>query len=374
LAAQYRLLAHYASTPRERTALLDRAARLSGNRALARQDRRARDSFEVTVEQTETDGTLTVLVSVVATRKAGDVRLSVSTTRGTTLTEPEVVTLGDMRRRERRDIRLTFQALASGTAPGEAVVADLELTVGPAIAAAIPIVARQSELHDRQWKRAELDRVVAAMGTAAYPLGTLHELSTAVTLASQLDDQETLRRLHRLVELLEHRPPAFEDDLETTYPSTRSADSRRLTSVIMHSGAAGSLVLSRPSLAQGMALIIPAPTPEQDRGVHARVRCEADVVVPGQRTRVALTVWAGGLIGWLGDPVAVRVLLDSAPAEVHPVSRVTVLTDDQTMVPVDFDVVPEAPGPLPLVFRIYRDADSHLLLEIRAELPIEVAS
>jgi hypothetical protein len=365
LAAQYRLLAHYAATPRERTDLLDRAVRLSGNRALARQDRKARGSFEVTVEQTDTDGTLTVLVSVLATRGARDVRLSVSTTHGTTLAEPDVLALGTMRRQERRDVRLTFQALASGTAPGEAVVADLELTAGPAIAAAIPIVARPSELHDRQWKRAELDRVVVAVERDADPR---RALSTAAMLASQLDDQETLRRLHQLVELLDS-PLAADDVIE---PVSTSVASRPLPSVRMDSRAGRSPVISRPSTTHVTALIAPVPATEQ--GVHARVRCEADVVVPGQRARVALTVWAGGLIGWVGDPVAVRVLLDSAPAEVHPVSRVTVLTDDQTMVPVDFDVVPEAPGPLPLVFRIYRDADSHLLLEIRAELPVEVAS
>jgi hypothetical protein len=106
--------------------------------------------------------------------------------------------------------------------------------------------------------------------------------------------------------------------------------------------------------------------------VRARVRCDADTVVPGQRTRVAVTVWAGEPVVRLDDPVALRVMLDAAPAEVHPVSRVTVLTDDRMMVPVDFEVVPEAAGPLPLVFRIYREADSHLLLEVRADLPVEV--
>jgi thioredoxin-like negative regulator of GroEL len=78
LATLYGLLAHYGPTPQ--------ALRQS------RQDRKARGLFEVAVERTQTDDTLAVSVSVLAIRRARNVRLDVWTTRGTVLTEaiPEV--------------------------------------------------------------------------------------------------------------------------------------------------------------------------------------------------------------------------------------------------------------------------------------------
>lgn len=311
--------------------------------------------FTVAVDRTQTGDTLTVTVAVTANRRARDVRFAVWTTRGTTPRQPESGALGDLRRRDQRSIQLTFQTRAAGTPPGEAVVADVELSVGAEVVAAVPIVGNRTALPAPQPSRDDLEHVVAAMDVVDRR-STLEELRTAVTLASRLDDHEALVRLQQLADLV-----------DTGWHGTPSTPARSTQVRAMLLAPSERTIV--PTLASGTALLERPPV-TSGRGVQARVRCDADVVVPGQRARIALTVWAGEPAP-LDDPVRLRVVLDSAPAEVHPVSRVTVLTDDRGMTPVDFDVVPEEPGPLPLVFRIYRDADSHLLLEVRAELPVE---
>jgi tRNA A-37 threonylcarbamoyl transferase component Bud32 len=267
------------------------------------------------VDRVQTGDTLTVTVWVTANRRVKDVRYTVWTTRGTRLLAAgETGVVGDLRRGDRHPIHLTLQTRAEGTPPGEAVVADIEVSVGGSVAVAAPIVGIRTEPPGPNAD--DTDR-----------RGTFN-IRNAAGMAVNFAGAEQYR------------------EVSAVHSSSVSA------------------ILDRPDVRP----------PSRGEAVLARVRCDADVVVPGQRTRVALAVWAGEQAAPLDEPVALRVVLDSAPADVSPVSRVTVLSDDRTMAPVDFDVVPEEAGPLPLVFRVYRDADSHLLLEVQAELPVEAAS
>lgn len=73
----------------------------------------------------------------------------------------------------------------------------------------------------------------------------------------------------------------------------------------------------------------------------------------------------------LPGPVKLRVLLDAgAGATSWPVTRLVELALDRTTETVAFEVVPTEAGPLPLTFRVYRDTDSELLMEVRAELDV----
>ncbi|MCT2589538.1 serine/threonine protein kinase [Streptomyces sp. N2-109] len=73
----------------------------------------------------------------------------------------------------------------------------------------------------------------------------------------------------------------------------------------------------------------------------------------------------------LPEAVKLRVLLDARGAAVTwPVTRLVELRADRTTEVVDFDVVPAEAGELGLTFRIYRDVDSELLMEVQAELDV----
>ncbi|MGW7533188.1 protein kinase domain-containing protein [Amycolatopsis sp. NPDC054798] len=107
----------------------------------------------------------------------------------------------------------------------------------------------------------------------------------------------------------------------------------------------------------------------------ATVECRSDdPVVAGKAVRVAVSVRRKEPSAAPAGVVRVRVLLDAAPAAAEPMSRIGWITGDRLRDPAEFDVVPAAPGPLRLVFRIYREHDAQLLLEIAAALPVEEPS
>ncbi|WP_134664945.1 MULTISPECIES: serine/threonine-protein kinase [unclassified Amycolatopsis] len=109
--------------------------------------------------------------------------------------------------------------------------------------------------------------------------------------------------------------------------------------------------------------------------LEATVECRSDdPVVVGRAVRVAVSVRRKEPASAPAGVVRVRVLLDAAPGAAQPMSRVGWITGDRLREPAEFDVVPVAPGPLRLAFRIYREHDAQLLLEIAAALPVEVLS
>ncbi|MFE3178914.1 tetratricopeptide repeat protein [Amycolatopsis sp. NPDC059090] len=109
--------------------------------------------------------------------------------------------------------------------------------------------------------------------------------------------------------------------------------------------------------------------------LEATVECQSDgPVLVGQLVGVAVSVRRKEPAPAQSDVVRVRVLLDAAPGMAVPVSRVGWITGDRLREPAAFGVVPAEPGTLRLVFRIYREHDAQLLLEIAAALPVEVPS
>ncbi|MGV9297699.1 tetratricopeptide repeat protein [Amycolatopsis sp. NPDC003676] len=107
----------------------------------------------------------------------------------------------------------------------------------------------------------------------------------------------------------------------------------------------------------------------------ASVECRSeDPVVVGKPVRVAVSVRRKEPAAVPAGVVRVRVLLDAAPGTAEPMSRIGWITGDRLRDPAEFDVMPVAPGTLRLVFRIYREHDAQLLLEIAAALPVEVPS
>ncbi|WP_116199208.1 serine/threonine-protein kinase [Amycolatopsis circi] len=116
--------------------------------------------------------------------------------------------------------------------------------------------------------------------------------------------------------------------------------------------------------------------PEPAPGLlEATVECQSDgPAVVGQLVGVAVSVRRKESTSAQSGVVRVRVLLDAAPGVAVPMSRVGWITGDRLRDPAAFGVVPAEPGPLRLVFRIYREHDAQLLLEIAAELPVEVPS
>lgn len=107
--------------------------------------------------------------------------------------------------------------------------------------------------------------------------------------------------------------------------------------------------------------------------LEAAVWCVPDRPECGQPVHVSCQLQIVGNIGQLPAPVQLRVFLDSLPAAVNPRSRVITLSVDLVTEPIEFEVVAPTPGPLPLVFRIYRDFDDYLLAEITATLPVHVS-
>ncbi|MFD2470213.1 serine/threonine-protein kinase [Amycolatopsis silviterrae] len=115
---------------------------------------------------------------------------------------------------------------------------------------------------------------------------------------------------------------------------------------------------------------VPRPVPGL---LEATVECDSDgPVVVGQPVRVAVSVRRKEPAAVQAGVVRVRVLLDAAPGVAEPMSRVGWITGDRLRDPAEFSVVPRVPGPLRLAFRIYREHDAQLLLEIAAALPVEV--
>lgn len=111
------------------------------------------------------------------------------------------------------------------------------------------------------------------------------------------------------------------------------------------------------------------PTP-----LRVHVRCDPDEIIPGRVARVWLQLGTADGGGLLAESVRLRVLLDAIPALVTPVSRVMLLAVDRTANPVEFEVaLSDNIGLLPLVFRVYRESDSHLLIEVTAHLPVQRA-
>ncbi|MBP2329503.1 CBS domain-containing protein [Kibdelosporangium banguiense] len=123
--------------------------------------------------------------------------------------------------------------------------------------------------------------------------------------------------------------------------------------------------------------VSPEPVPPAKpvtSALRARILCLSDEpAVSGRPMRISFAVMPNRPTRPLDQPVRLRVLLDAVPATVRPVSRVAVLAGYRTTTPVEFEVVPEEDGILPLVFRVYRDFDSHLLLEISTQLPVQRA-
>lgn len=72
----------------------------------------------------------------------------------------------------------------------------------------------------------------------------------------------------------------------------------------------------------------------------------------------------------LPQPIQLRVLLDTGNASVAPVTHLTWLEVDRTTKPLFFSVLPTEPAAVPLTFRVYRERDSQLLMEVTAELPV----
>lgn len=98
-----------------------------------------------------------------------------------------------------------------------------------------------------------------------------------------------------------------------------------------------------------------------------RERGQVDAPVP---VSFRLTGAADSTLEPLRGPIPLRVLLDAADAAVTPVTHVTSLGTDRTTPPVTFTVTPTTSGTNTLTFRVYRDSDSQLLMEITTELPV----
>lgn len=112
----------------------------------------------------------------------------------------------------------------------------------------------------------------------------------------------------------------------------------------------------------------PAPPPVP----IARISCPAtNRVRIGEPTSVdfALT-GAGATVPPLPRPVRLRVLLDAGGCVARPVTRLTWLGTDRTTRAVTFTVTPDVTPVVPLTFRVYRDSDSQLLMEITTRLPV----
>ncbi|TGB14818.1 tetratricopeptide repeat protein [Streptomyces sp. MZ04] len=72
----------------------------------------------------------------------------------------------------------------------------------------------------------------------------------------------------------------------------------------------------------------------------------------------------------LPQPVKLRILLDAGRLDVTPMTHLVELRADRTTPPVEFTVVPIAPGHLSLSFRVYRERDGQLLQEIQTGLQV----
>jgi hypothetical protein len=405
--------------PGERKALLARAKHFRRRNWFHQQ---ASAAFEVDVRHNKYlplgRGWMTVTVRILAQRAAKDVELVVTVapdqklSRVIQLAAPvkaervggdHVVRTGHWRRHEWREYLLAFDSdqlaePADRDLPLAAVKVTARRGRTRSTEAQVPIMVHwtdKAELHSPRrtqtvvaTRQQELTDVLDA-AVAAYddndPDLVQTKLSTAVTMAHDLGDEEILRLLQRVVDIvdaetglvrLREPSPDPEPDLYSTPLVPRVGEYALVSSARTSRASRPTLVRrNRPGGAPAGPLALPRATrrrlPEPAPALQAQVRCESDdPIAPGRSARVSFAVLTAQSLAPLAEPVRLRVLLDALPAAVTPVSRVTVLTIDRRTPRVEFDVVPERNGLLPLVFRVYRDADSQLLLEVRAELPV----
>lgn len=258
----------------------------------------------------------------------------------------------------------------------------------------------------------ELSEMLDAAWTA-YDAGDLHaanhEFGRAVAFAFDRNDEATLRRLRRVVDITDFgtgtvriKEPLLRRDFFHPRGSISSS------SMTGPASRASSISMSLRSTRTGRARVTVSSRVRRRRAAgsdrvcenchgiapHAAAFCShcgeplGDALGPrrtriwcpddeparaGVSTRVAFAVTKPGDTGFdvpLAEPVRLRILLEAAGAEVKPVTRVAMLDLDRTTEPVEFEVVPAADGTLPLTFHVYRDRDGQPLQEVRAELPV----
>ncbi len=127
-----------------------------------------------------------------------------------------------------------------------------------------------------------------------------------------------------------------------------------------------SVVFGLPSISNQIGDIGSAPVPVARVWSPSGERAQV-----GQPTSVcfALTGADPGL-PLLPKPVRLRVLLYANDAAARPVTHQTLLAIDRTTAPITFTVTPIMTTTVGLTFRVYRDSDSQLLMEITTELPV----
>lgn len=318
-----------------------------------------------------------------------------------------VIPLGEWAGEGTRDYFLRFTADQRGRLGEDVVLAEIDVEGDGVRSAAKPVLAHWT---GEAAKSGRSDRAVAAYtghgslteaveaALAAYQSGdageALDALGAAVAMAAEQRDEAVLRRLSKLVDIVDaenglvsFRKPAedFRRD-EWEYLSERLSVPRREPELVGSGIATGVRTSVRvvPSAVHSPAVreVPPEELRAFDRPsepvlarfpvLRADVRCLSDgPAVAGRAARVSVAVQRAERLEPLPEAVRVRVLVDAASGAVEPVSRIAWLTVDRLLAPVEFDVVPAVPGPLPLVFRIYRDFDNHLLLEVTATLPVE---
>ncbi|MBE8517037.1 trypsin-like peptidase domain-containing protein [Amycolatopsis sp. H6(2020)] len=375
----------------------------------------ARSNRPVPIGETE----VPVLVTVTPVSPAAELALRVTTTPGHRLrsmrrlspdeaeipvaadADVVVVHLGTWAG-EPRDYQLVFTADQPAAVDEEVQLAEIVAETAAARSPAEPVLVRWTDAVAREPVGAgsgtegndlteAIETAMAAL-RAGEPAQALVALGGAVVMAAEQGNDEVLRRLSRLVDIV---------DAETGLVSFRGAVrgeleerdffSERLSIPLREPELVGSGLVTAvwydriepdrdsslsmdtyPGAGAAPPLQRPAePLPAVEDVLQASVRCLTDgPIVPGQPARVSVAVHRSEPLAPLPSPVRLRVLLDAVPGAVEPVSRLAWLTVDRYTDPVEFDVVPVEPGHLPLVFRVYRDFDSHLLMEITAALPV----
>lgn len=113
---------------------------------------------------------------------------------------------------------------------------------------------------------------------------------------------------------------------------------------------------------------------ESPRLPIANIGCPvADQIGVGQPIPVSFALSAGTdpeITPPLPRPVRLRILLDASGAATSPVTHVTWLTVERSTAPATFTVTPTTAGAVTLTFRVYRDSDSQLLMEVTTQLPV----
>ncbi|MGW5717078.1 protein kinase domain-containing protein [Amycolatopsis sp. NPDC003865] len=314
--------------------------------------------------------------------------------------------LGTWTAGESRDYALTFVAGPRAPVGEDVVLAEVTAVSGQARSSAQPVLGHwTAELRqpDRagpaaavladQAALAEALEIAMAAFQAGDPGEALDALGNAVAMAAEQRNDDVLRRLNRLVDIVDAETGLVSFRDATAYAERNEGDffSERLSVPLREAELVGSgLVTSvrvsarlETGVSEAIKMLefaepesprrLPAVPPQVGGGaLRARVECRTDgPIVPGRPARVSVAFHREEPFAPLTEPVRLRVLLDTASGLVEPVSRTAWLTVDRRTDPVEFDVVPAEPGSLRLAFRVYRDFDTHLLLEITAELPVE---